>query len=387
MRGDDIGVFMSLRLSLVGLILTLTVSASAQEIIEQYVSVKALGMGNAYLAHARLEDAVFYNPAGLAKAHGVHWRIVGFGAGLNGEDVYEEYSDLVDDAESDLTTALNGIYGTPIAGRIDAVTSFGVSGFMIGGYGTGNVGLELFNPALPVLETGFFADYGLFAAWGGSLVPNFFDVGIVTKRITRQGGNLELGASTLVNLDSDGLEDELSREGTGYGIDFGASLRFPSNWNPTMNFVWKDIGDTSLDLFTDNAPPTIQSQINVGLGLERDMGLLTLRSALDYRGINTSGDNIGKKFHVGLELEFPVLTLRGGFNQGYYTAGLTTDLGIFELDFATYGVERGVYAGQEEDRRYIIQLSIDLGYEPRSGGFYSKSRQRNNSRYSRKQRR
>jgi hypothetical protein len=38
-------------------------------------------------------------------------------------------------------------------------------------------------------------------------------------------------------------------------------------------------------------------------------------------------------------------------------------LGLLKLDLATYGVEMGEYPGQLEDRRYALQLTLELGLD------------------------
>ena len=59
-----------------------------------------------------------------------------------------------------------------------------------------------------------------------------------------------------------------------------------------------------------------------------------------------------------------MIDARAGLNQGYYTLGVGADLGFLRVDAATYGVELGVYPGQLEDRRYILQISTKLGFNP-----------------------
>jgi hypothetical protein len=67
---------------------------------------------------------------------------------------------------------------------------------------------------------------------------------------------------------------------------------------------------------------------------------------------------------MGLEIGLPLIDIRGGFNQGYYTMGATIDLWLLRFDLAYYGVELGEYPGQDEDRRIEAQLIIDIGFDP-----------------------
>ena len=54
-------------------ILLLSFSSQAADI---GLSARALGMGNAYTAVVDNGDAIFYNPAGLAKMGGFNWTII-----------------------------------------------------------------------------------------------------------------------------------------------------------------------------------------------------------------------------------------------------------------------------------------------------------------------
>ena len=57
-------------------------TALAAELPEYGLSVKGLGMGNAYTLHARGHDAVNYNPAAFARMQGFQFRLMGLGIGI-----------------------------------------------------------------------------------------------------------------------------------------------------------------------------------------------------------------------------------------------------------------------------------------------------------------
>jgi hypothetical protein len=356
---------MSIRILLLILSFIFCLQSGASEIVEEGINVKALGMGNAYLSHASGHDALFYNPAGFASMQGMHWRIAGFSAGLNGlNDVYDKYSDIVDSSSDNLAGALNQLYGEPLWGRTDFQSSFNIGNFIFGAFGRANVGLNLLNPAYPHLQSSYFADYAAFAGWGGEVVPKYLDLGFVVKRITRRGGDITVGPAEIAYLDTDRLKDAVARTGTGYAADVGAKIKFPTSWNPSISAGWQNVGNTSFSKDADGNPPPVQkSDINLGVGLEKDLLIGNFAWNLDYRHSNMGNQQIGKKFHTGVELDLPTIALRGGLNQGYWTAGASIDLWLVELDAATYGVELGEYPGQQEDRRYIVQLTVELGFD------------------------
>jgi len=89
---------------------------------------------------------------------------------------------------------------------------------------------------------------------------------------------------------------------------------------------------------------------------------------------------------MGIEFSWPVLDVRGGFHQGYYSLGAGFDLWLMRVDAATYGVELGAYPGQLEDRRYMMQVTFEFGIDPGSFSFFKLSRPSVKN-HSRKQRR
>lgn len=358
-------------------------TARAAELPEYGLSVKGLGMGNAYTLHARGHDAVSYNPAAFARMEGFQFRLMGLGMGLNGVDSFDEYEAIFNNSNN-VGATLNALYGEPIWARIDYQASLSAGPFIAGAYARNNLGFTLLNPALPYLETNFYSDIVLFGGAGVQIIPNIFDVGFMAKRITRYAGAGDITASTLAFLNSNIIENSANQTGVAYGFDFGAKLTLPGDWNPSVAFAWQDIGDTKFSFSATNpAPKKIQDRMNVGVGMEKDfMGIAKLRPALEFKMLNGSSSEvqIGKRLHMGLELELPLLTLRGGFNQGYYTYGASFDFWVFQVDVASYGVELGEYVGQHEDRRYMIQLTMDFGVDPKSGDWFNFSKSRQNSR-------
>jgi hypothetical protein len=103
--------------------------------------------------------------------------------------------------------------------------------------------------------------------------------------------------------------------------------------------------------------------------MELDLPLLTITPSLDYRFADRTDMQIGEKLHLGLELDLPLIDIRAGLHQGYWTAGVGLGFGILSFDLASYGVEMGEYPGQREDRRYVAQMTFEIGFDPGFLGF------------------
>ena len=101
----------------------------------------------------------------------------------------------------------------------------------------------------------------------------------------------------------------------------------------------------------------------IGGALEISAPLISISPTVDYKYLNRSDIQFGKKISLGVEVSLPILSLRAGFNQGYYAGGVGVNLGLIKVDAATYGEELGEYPGQIEDRRYIVQATIEVGFD------------------------
>lgn len=341
--------------------------AHSRELYNRHTSVRAMGMGGAFIPLARGTDSLFFNPAGLAKTQEITLTALKFRAGLNGMEAFETAQDFNGD---DYADTLRGFYGDKIWVGGGASTGISTPNFAAAVYDSFNVSADLSNPALPSFQVDFVNDMGIATGFGLDVAPGF-SIGIVGKRINRIGSSAEIPVSSLASLESDDLERELDNRGLGYSLDFGAMMTFPTPVKPTFTFVMRDIGNTSFSLDTGiKNPPTDKSEMIGALSFEIDVPGITISPVLEFRHIGSDEDiHIGKKIHMGVELDLPGMDLRAGLHQGYYTAGIGLNLGIIMLDFATYGVELGEYPGQHEDRRYMFEMTVDFGFDPGKGIF------------------
>ena len=119
--------------------------AAAAELSESWSSARAMGMGNAFTAVATHGDALFYNPAALARVSGFHWTLMDPRLGVNGPQAL----DVATIASGSGTTAdkLNDLYGKAVWLGGGMKTSFAVPYFGIAAYANGDAGINLQNPA------------------------------------------------------------------------------------------------------------------------------------------------------------------------------------------------------------------------------------------------
>lgn len=333
----------------------------AEELAEPNTSVRALGMGNAYSAVVRDKDSIFYNPAGLARVQGVNLTLFNLRLGADGRDVYDIYNRAKD--ATNYADTLRAFYGKNLWLGGGARAALTAPGFGFAAYDSAEVAAHLSNPAFPNLNFRYTNDLGYALGLAVDIFPTVH-VGVVGQRITRTGAKQPIGLTTLGTLSNQALLDQISNRGTGYSASAGLLLGVPTPTLPRVSIVWKNMGQTT---FTHEAglraPPAIDNEIVVGGSLDIDLPLVTITPSFDYKHATNMNEVAQKKIHLGLEVDLPLFAVRGGLHQGYYTAGVGADIGLLRVDAATYGVELGEYPGQKEDRRYVIEATIELGFD------------------------
>ena len=131
-----------------------------------------------------------------------------------------------------------------------------------------------------------------------------------------------------------------------------------------------DYGFTSnfhlVDKATSGKPAKLQRRLDLGSLWELpDWWIWKTRVLADVRDIGHENWTIGKGYHVGAEFLWKVFSWwkggwRLGLNQGYATFGVSAELGIFKLDAVTYGEEVGPSDAKKENRRYMVNASLDF---------------------------
>lgn len=353
-----------LRRLVIFLLSLFSISAHAEdfELPWSYRSIRAQGMGGAYMAVVRDNDAVFYNPAALRYMDDITIELGHFGAGVNGLDIY---NDLTSFPSSPTPADYDQLFGKNIW-----FSAFGKASITASYFGVGllqDYTLKFYprSPGFPTIETYFKADT---TAHVGFAVPlnEEATVGFNLKRIQRVGGyTAELDPLTITDPDAiSSIQGQFSNAGVGYGIDFAYMHSFKAPFNPTLAFVWQDVGSTAfIKSAGTEAPPRIKDNMSLGVGTLVDLPGFDWIMSLEYRNANNNGIDLGKKLHFGNEFSLPLIDLRAGYSQGYLTYGAGFNLWLFKIDVATYTEELGVYPGQNADNRIIVGLTLDLSFD------------------------
>ncbi len=336
---------------------------AAGQIFEMNTSVRALGMGNAYMGVVKDADSLFYNPAGLNRVQGFNWLIVDPRAGASGYEVFEDVKKIQDDEKFE--EAVRDLYGDHVWAGVGLKSAITVPHFGAAVYNHLDASVDVNNPVYPNLDVSVMNDFGYVAGVGFPLAP-FLHFGIVAKRIKRIGSRQPFGPSFVATLDPDSIKDNIKKEGTGYGFDLGGNIVVPLPMvDIVASAVWKDVGQTKFKAENGSeTPPPQEQEMALGLAVNVDAPLISITPAIDIKHLNREDIQLAKKVHLGVEIGLPLIDIRAGLYQGYHTYGAGVNLGVIRADVASYGVELGEYPGQREDRRYALQLTIELGFNP-----------------------
>ncbi|MNJ99737.1 hypothetical protein D3C87_175180 [compost metagenome] len=387
-------------LLLSGLVLSLFVEqANANEglsttIHHMYQSSRALGMGDAFVAVANDYNAIFYNPAGLARRDDGQVNLgLELGGSISSYDFYKDIdkiqssTDSDQDKQADLLELIEDNYGKSYSIRLTPLQGVWVRPKWGLAFVPADVSLEMtmHQQVGPAVNTTVYADSYLALGYGDdihSVSHGRLSWGVTGKFVNRAWASKALSAIELA-ADSELIKKEDLREGYTIDADVGFlwTPEIPSSgwmsWlsatRPTLGLVVRNIAETgfgqSMKLINkeETAPPEpLYRVVDVGTRWEYpSVWIFKGRGVLDVRDIGHPNWNWRKGTHLGFEFDWTVSTwwrghYRLGLNQGFWTAGLSAELGVFNLDLVSYANDVGSFNTPRESRVYALKMNLDF---------------------------
>lgn len=323
---------------------------------------RALAMGDAYTAYDVGYEAVYYNPAGVARRNRFQVKYLDLegtaSAGLL-NSVQKTFSSVLN-----IPKFVQNLAGSP--GEVQSVGLSFLPQLLIRNFSFGLLARANYDayidPDTNDLDLYSFTDLGAYVHVGFSLFGGIVKVG---------GGMKVLDRAEISKTYAEGTYSGITwsnefKEGLGWGFDAGVLLTLPTRIQPTLGVSIQDIGNTTFSegkvIWTSSpasgAPTTIRQRVNAGVGFNAklDRGI-KVGMAFDLKDILASDSDYVSRAHAGIELSFnDILYLRAGVNQGrYWTGGIGLHAGQNGLELATYGerVEFGSTGSQRTDRKWM----------------------------------
>lgn len=351
---------------------------------QHYVSPRALGMGNAFTAVADDYSTLFYNPAGLARLEEGQVNL-GLGVALDTKtlDLKSDIDEVSgNDDIGEMVELLEKNYGNHYSARLPTVNAIWARPKWGFAFIPADLSIEMEIHQLAAASLNVIATQDSTIAYGRGwdlkwLGKDRLSFGITGKAIYRLYYNKALLASDLV-FDNDIFKTDDAAEGFTFDADMGLlwtphiSSRSWWRWTkPTVGLTVRNVADygfvSNFHLLDDNSkePPRLYRRFDLGTKFELpDWWVWKTRFMADMRDMGHPNYTFQKGLHLGAEFLWKMRSWwqggwRVGLNQGYFTAGFTGKVGIFNLDIATYAEEVGPSDAPKSNRRYVAKMSFD----------------------------
>ncbi len=336
---------------------------------ELYRGSRAQAMGNAFVAVADDEQAIFMNPAGLAGIEKFRMNMVNGDFEVSGDALAYARDNVakfgsVNNALS--VGTLNQLQGQNQYYRGQTTPGFVMKNFGVSAIVDGQAALRMRNLALPQIELGYQITNGVQVAGGFSVLSgrratrrNDLRIGIGGKWLNRRGGYRKIPLSTIVNLSAETLSAIAPKFDSALGVDFGLQYIYTvtEKLKVAVGSAFTDIGDTKFDGGQD----PVLSNLSIGTALTYETAWWRAILAYDERHIMETDQDGRKKSHFGLEIALPIVSLYGGLNQGMITYGSSVDIKLVKVTLLSYAEELGTLVGQDSERRYAVKFQVRMG--------------------------
>ncbi|MCB0414710.1 MAG: hypothetical protein KDD50_10280 [Bdellovibrionales bacterium] len=358
---------------------------------QDYTSIRALGMGNAFAAVADDHSAIFYNPAALAR------RKEGVVTGTLGGGVSNDYFTLLKDIQdASSQSGSNGI--TQITNLLQEnygknfYANFKWSGmWAMPGWGMAFLPINLtssFTPhyqGAPSLNVTAYIDTTAAYSWADNFnwmgKKDKFSFGFTTKMVHRIFFSDTLNALTL-SQGGEVFDQSRAAEGLTFDIDVGtlwtpyiskdSFFSFLEYAKPNFALVVRNLLDigyvSNLHLIDphSNEPTKLNRRIDLGSDWRLPkFWKFDPHFAFDIREILHPNWSFKKGVHLGAELYWTMYDWwKGswsiGLNQGYPSFGFGARFTLFKLDLAYFGEEAGTADTPIESKRFMLDASLEF---------------------------
>ena len=238
-----------------GFLLLLFSYAGAAELYQPALPSRCLAMGGACIAQVRGAQALFLNPAALARVEGFDLIIAQAQAGVSKDavDFSSQFSGSTFQASD-----LNSLYGKVLTADVNARTGLVMPNFGIGAFSTNYTTMTFSDPTFPTFNMNFISDYGYIVGGAFAIGPQT-SAGISLKHIKRWGGNQDIDVSTLSGASAQDLaSDNFQNHGIGHSVDLAFLTTLSGAMKPTLSAVWQDVGVTKFNMSSGVDDPPSQ---------------------------------------------------------------------------------------------------------------------------------
>lgn len=349
----------------------------------KYLSGRALGMGNAFVALSDDYNAIYYNPAGLARLNtpldagmslkfdmGDFFGVAGDAVNIAGEhadsfasiDGMAEDATLVDDMMVFDRKPMG--FGTSpemhfAARSTDRDLPLGVgAAWFLGSSGQFMLDKGIYMPSAAAKVR---TDFAMKIAGAIDLLPGL-SIGLSPTMATYSSFEQSLSLQEYGTA-SDTIQAKIAEEQEkfykpGFGIGYTAGILY--DIIPTELRVGAVMYNLFLTMDNEKVPATYSVGVAYLPAMLRKQGMLRyVNFALDIQDVLADRAFLGK-LNMGAEMNLSLAQVRGGLKGGYPTYGLLLNLLFLQMEFTTWAEEAGLYVGQLEERHYLFGVRMGI---------------------------
>jgi len=329
---------------------------------------RALGMGNAFVAVADDYNALYYNPAGLARLN--DWKLELFTPGFEiASATSSGIGEVAKIAQSGGNFAKILSFVEDQIGKNHRIGASFSPYFIKKNFGMGigidtGFALQAHNDLDIHLNGGFEVMAPI--SYARNFMQDKLSVGVTAKLYQGFEADTDLSIDSLSALSDGGqaaLKD-LASGGMGVGFDAGLLFTPIKKHSPTLGLMVADIGDTKLSPLSDSFEKKAARPMAINMGMsvkpfESESQYVLL--AVDTQQVNQPL-HFSHKLNLGAEYSLGnVFKVQTGLHDGQLTAGMQLDVKLLKIRLATYAIDHGSVAGLHDnliDRRYVLQFKL-----------------------------
>ncbi len=362
--------------TLLGLFLGKDLYALWGEQRETYTTASFLARGGAMSSDVDDYNAMFVNPAGISRIEDktgiIELQVEGsthVGDNMTALFGYSDHWKTHDPAD------VEKLRGQNTRAKLAFLAAYLQKGFAFAMASSGAMDMAYDSQTVPNVHTFGVGDVDIqMSAATGFFEDERLKVGGTAKILYRTA---RTGYLTYDDLATIGVKPSgpYTDEGIAFSFDVGSQY----SWKLTGYDL--SVGLSALDLATPygiktkflgsatgERPPIANARLVAGAGLRvhNIFSGIQMGTNLDIiKSLTRSETSVLDWMHWGVEFKFPMyLSVRGGLNQGYWTAGLSVNYWLFEAGFATYAENTAIYdkslGRMKSNRRYLFQFTFEL---------------------------
>ena len=339
--------------------------AFAEDQQRLFRSAYYLGRGDTGIAIADDEEAIFYNPAGLALGKGIYKKTVLASPMVEvSEDTRSLAKQLLSQNGASISTLREHI-GKPQHAGLYNFTGILLRRAALGAFASATTDILISKDpdagGLEKLAAKMVNNAGVTFTIADTVFNDNFRMGITGKYLYRGVADVDVSVIDAKEFESKSSNDLLGY-GTGAGLDAGLMYTIPGRTSRSFGLSVLNVGKTSI-IKEDEASADIEplkQTVNLGFAVEPGTQFSKFRLLVDYwDAANALSKNAFKKVHVGVELTVrDIIGFTAGISQGAPSFGFYVDAYLARLDMGMYTEEVDDRVGTRPDKRLYMRLKV-----------------------------